>query len=196
MIEMKTCHGQAVLPYIDDLAALRITVFRAFPYLYEGTPAYEAQYISTYAKSADSLFVLALDQGKVIGASTGLPMLDETAEFQAPFIEQGLDPASIFYFGESVLLPQYRGQGIGVRFFEQREAYARQLQRFSACCFCAVERAESHVMRPKDYQPLDAFWHKRGYRKAENLRTHYSWLDVGDVEETSKPMAFWIKDLI
>ncbi len=39
----------------------------------------------------------------------------------------GYDPAEVFYLGESVLLSEYCGRGIGVRFFEQREAHARAL---------------------------------------------------------------------
>ena len=53
--------GQAIAPYIDDLAQLRITVFREFPYLYDGTTEYEARYLQTYLNSVDSIAVLALD---------------------------------------------------------------------------------------------------------------------------------------
>ena len=33
--------GRAIAPHIGDLARLRTEVFRAFPYLYEGSPGYE-----------------------------------------------------------------------------------------------------------------------------------------------------------
>lgn len=199
-MQIKTCHGSDIEPYIGDLARLRIEVFRSFPYLYDGEMDYEADYIATYARSADSFFVLALDGEQVVGASTGIAMQDETPEFQAPFIANNYDPKRIFYFGESVLLPAYRGMGIGVRFFAEREAFARQAKiagtnRFDLCCFCAVERPEDHPLRPLDYQPLNAFWNKRGYVHQPQLRTSYSWRDVGDSEETAKPMSFWLKDL-
>ncbi|MDR0253256.1 MAG: GNAT family N-acetyltransferase [Brucellaceae bacterium] len=194
-VRIETYTGRNIAPYIDDLARLRIQVFRDFPYLYDGEMAYEADYIATYANSPDSLFVLAVDGGRVVGASTGIPMRDETAEFKTPFIEQDYDPEVIFYFGESVLLPAYRGTGLGVRFFEEREAYARQSGEFTTCCFCAVERPKDHPLRPADYQPLDAFWNKRGFFHKPELRTFYSWRDVGAAEETNKPMSFWVKDL-
>lgn len=187
--------GRAIAPYIDDLARLRIQVFRDFPYLYDGEMEYEAAYVATYANSPDSLFVLAIDGDAVVGTSTGIPMRDETEAFKAPFIAQGYDPDGIFYFGESVLLPAYRGSGLGVRFFEEREAYARKNGEFASCCFCAVERAKDHPLRPKDYQPLDAFWNKRGFVHKPELRTVYSWRDIGDTCETNKPMSFWVKDL-
>lgn len=194
-VRIETYSGRAIAPYIDDLARLRIQVFRDFPYLYDGEMDYEANYIATYAQSPDSLFVLAIDGFDVIGASTGIPMRDETPAFKAPFIGFGYDPAKIFYFGESVLLPAYRGTGLGVLFFEERENYARQSGAFTTCCFCAVERPQDHPLRPADYQPLDSFWNKRGFFHQPELRTQYSWRDVGNLYETDKPMSFWVKEL-
>lgn len=192
-MQIKIVHGNAVAPHIPDLARLRIEVFRAFPYLYEGSEDYEAAYLATYAASPESLFVLALDDGRIVGASTGVPMADETEAFKAPFAKAGLDPETIFYFGESVLLAAYRGRGLGVRFFEEREAYARRLGRFDWCAFCAVERPADHPLRPAGYVPLDDFWGKRGYVHRPDLSTTFSWRDVGEAEETEKPMSFWLK---
>ena len=73
---------------------------------------------------------------------------DETPSFQKPFIERGFALGQVFYFGESVLLPAYRGQGLGHRFFDEREDYARRLGRFNTTAFCAVERAEDDPRRP------------------------------------------------
>jgi len=192
-MEFRILSGDAIAPYIDNLAELRIRVFHEYPYLYEGTLAYEQQYLKTYASSAESLFVLAIDKGIVVGAATGIPMADETSEFKQPFIDQGIDPEKVFYFGESVLLPEYRGQGIGVRFFEERENYARSLKRFERCCFCAIERPDDHPLRPAGYTPLNQFWNNRGYRHHPELRTEYVWQEIGESEESAKPMSFWIK---
>lgn len=194
-ISITRLSGRDIHPYLEDLARLRIKVFRRFPYLYDGNMEYERGYLETYARSPGSLFVLARDGQDVVGVATGIPMADETDEFKKPFVGQGLDPASIFYFGESVLLPEYRGQGIGVAFFDQRESFAREKGVFSHCCFCAVERPEDHPLRPSAYQPLDEFWKNRGYRKLPELQTSYSWKDVGEPRETAKTMTFWIKKL-
>lgn len=194
-VTIELFHGQAIAPFIDDLARLRICVFRDFPYLYEGEMTYEANYIATYARSPDSLFVLARDGEKVVGVSTGIPMRDETPEFQAPFLALNFDPNRIFYFGESVLLHDYRGHGLGVRFFEEREAYARRLGSFDACCFCAVERPDNHILRPDNYQPLDMFWQNRGFAHQPELQTEFSWRDIGETQESMKPMSYWVKEL-
>ncbi len=194
-ISIKHLPGPELGPWLADLARLRITVFRDFPYLYDGTAEYEEKYLQTYLRSADSIVVLALDGDKVIGASTGLPMQDETEEFQKPFIDQGYDPARIFYCGESVLLRDYRGKGIYKEFFLGREGQARKLGRFDYCSFCCVQRPDDHPLRPADYVPLDAVWTKFGYVKHPELKTSYSWKDVDQAEETEKPMVFWMKPL-
>ena len=93
-ISIKHLSGPELEPWVADLARLRITVFRDFPYLYDGTAEYEEKYLQTYIRSPDSIIVLALDGDKVVGASTGLPMEDETEEFQRPFAENGYDPAT------------------------------------------------------------------------------------------------------
>ncbi|MCY1520635.1 hypothetical protein D9M68_554170 [compost metagenome] len=194
-MDIRLLRGAEIAPHIDDLARLRIAVFREFPYLYDGTAEYEAEYLDTYARSADSLCVLVLDGGRMVGASTGLPLADETEEFRRPFADAGWDVRRIFYFGESVLLPAYRGLGLGVRFFEEREAHALRLKRFQRCAFCAVVRPPDHPRRPADYQPLNEFWARRGYFHHPELHTEYLWRDLDETEESAKPMSFWLKEI-
>lgn len=195
MLQIKHLSGEAIRPYIPDLAALRITVFRDFPYLYDGSREYEEHYLETYLKSDESIVVLALDGDRAIGASTGLPMAHETSEFQAPFLASGLNPQDFFYCAESVLLPEYRGRGIYKAFFEGRESHARSLGRFTHCTFCCVQRPADHPLRPADYAPLDAVWRRFGYHPEPDLVTEYAWKDIDMPDETRKPMFFWIKSL-
>lgn len=187
--------GAAIVPYVADLARLRITVFREFPYLYDGTEEYEARYLQTYVNSPGSIAVLALDGERVVGASTGLPMMDEEAEFQQPFLQHGYDPHALFYCAESVLLPEYRGQGIYKAFFLGRENHARQLGGFAHATFCGVQRPADHPFRPEGYVPLDAIWQHFGYEPHPELLTTYTWKDIGEAEASPKPMQFWMKTL-
>ena len=74
------------------------------------------------------------------------------------------------------------------------EVRARALG-FRTVAFCAVERPIDHPRRPHDYVPLDEFWMKRGYTRRPELRTSFSWQDLDETRETSKPMVFWTRDL-
>lgn len=188
------CHsGESLNQYIDALAHLRIEVFRDFPYLYDGDLDYERNYLQTYTQSTGSVIVLALDEDAVVGASTGLPMQHETEEFQRPFLAHHYDVSRVFYCAESVLQKRYRGQGLGVRFFQEREQHAQQLGGFDYTCFCAVQRPDDHPLKPASYVPLDKFWTKRGYVKHPELATSYAWQDIDEDKPSEKPMTFWLK---
>ncbi len=182
--------GEAIRAALDHVADLRIRVFREWPYLYDGDPAYERDYLSTYASSPRSVCILARDGERVVGAATGIPLTDETEEVRQPFREAGLPLQRIFYFGESVLLPAYRGRGIGVEFIRRREAFARE-QGFATVVFCSVQRPRDHPRRPGDYVPLDEFWRKRGFAPEAGLQAWFRWRDLDDHEETVKPLRFW-----
>jgi len=195
-MEIRLLHGAAIAPYIDDLARLRLAVLSEFPYLYDGNPDYDADYLASFVHSARSLVVLALDDGRVVGASTALPLMDGTPAFRQLFRAQGRDPASVYFFGESLVLPQYRGQGLGVRFFIERESYAHTLAEFDYCVFCAVERPGVHPRRPPDYKPLQGFWRNRGFLHEPSLRTTCAWRDLGEQAASEKIMSFWLKELM
>lgn len=194
-MEIRTFAGAAVAPHLDAVAALRIAVFRDWPYLYDGDAAYEATYLATYARSPRSLFVLAFDGTRVVGASTGIPLADETEAFQRPFRARGIPLGDVFYFGESVLLPAYRGRGIGHAFFDAREDWARKLGGFALTAFCAVERAAADPRRPAGYRPNDAFWNKRGYVRQDDMFCELEWKEVGAEAPVPHRLRFWLRPL-
>lgn len=186
--------GQQMRPWIDRLAELRIRVFRDFPYLYDGSLAYERDYLETYAAADSALAVLALDGQRLVGAATALALSDEDRAFGEGLDRAGFERDQVYYFGESMLLPGYRGQGLGVAFIQHREAEARQQgKRF--CAFCAVQRPTDHPLRPADYQPLDAFWRRRGFQPAPGVIARMPWKDIDQLGETEKTLQFWTKEI-
>jgi GNAT superfamily N-acetyltransferase len=187
----------AELPrYVDELARLRIEVFREFPYLYEGSLDDERRYQRSFATSARSTLVLARVGSRVVGAATAMPLVehDDATQLSPALARAGYAPEQVYYFGESVLELAQRGRGIGHAFFDQREQSARELG-FLVAAFCAVERPSTHPARPSSYVPHDAFWTRRGFARRAELTTRFSWRDVGDAEETDKEMVFWLKEL-
>lgn len=183
-------YGAQIEACWHELGRLRIAVFREFPYLYEGDLEYERGYLEPYWRSADSLLVLVRDGALAVGATTALPLAHESADLQRPFVSV----EGVFYFGESVLLPRYRGRGVGSCFFAEREKHARTLG-YPLAGFYAVERPPDHPRRPHDYRPLEAFWRRRGYAPRPELRTTFSWRDLDEPAESPKPMQFWAAHL-
>jgi GNAT superfamily N-acetyltransferase len=194
-ITIERCTGPKLAGFIPALADLRVTVFRAWPYLYDGDPGYEAAYLRTYLDSEKSAVILAWRGSRIVGASTCLPLSDETANVQAPFLARGWNVADFFYFGESVLLPECRGQGVGVAFFREREAHATAISAARYAAFCAVQRPASDPRKPAAFVPLDEFWTRRGFIRRPDLTCQMDWKEVGQSGETTKTMMFWMKSL-
>lgn len=186
--------GAAIREQLSALAALRLTVFRDWPYLYEGTLDYEQNYLETYARCDESLAVLVWDGETCVGATTALPLRVAEAAMRQPFEQAGIGIEDTLYFGESVVLGSHRGLGIGVAFFAQREAHARALG-LKRCAFCAVERPAAHPLRPANYQGNEAFWTRRGYSPQPGLQCSFDWLDRGEAAPSAHRLTYWLRDL-
>ncbi|MFG6080631.1 GNAT family N-acetyltransferase [Paracoccus litorisediminis] len=193
MISTRTLTGEAVAAVLDDLARLRIAVFRDWPYLYDGDVDYEREYLRAY-QSPGAVVVAAYDGDRMVGAATGAPMEHHAEDFAAAFSGRPEPLEQIFYCAESVLLRDYRGRGLGHAFFDGREAQARAIgRRYSA--FCSVQRPADHPLRPADYRPLDDFWRKRGYEPLSGVVAEFDWKDIDAPVSTKKPLQFWMKTL-
>lgn len=193
-VAIETLAGGAVMAVVPELARLRVEIFRDWPYLYRGDLDYERGYLGKYADLPDATIVVARVRGRVIGASTALPLARAEPAMQLPFLATGQALTDWYYFGESVLDPAYRGRGIGVKFFAEREARAAVLG-YRQTTFCAVERPPRHRLRPRGYVPLDAFWTKRGYVRHPELLARFDWQDIDQNAETPHKMIFWTKTL-
>ncbi len=194
MIDFEIATGARIASAIPDLARLRISVFREFPYLYDGDEAYERGYLEVYAQCPEAVVILAREGEDIVGASTCLPLREETDAVRAPFESRGLDVERFFYFGESVLQPAFRGQGIGVKFFEAREHAAREAKADFAV-FCAVRRSDDHPARPRNSADMPRFWRRRGYKALPGVFCQMTWKEVDRAEPLVHDLDFWIKPL-
>jgi hypothetical protein len=66
---------------------------------------------------------------------------------------------------------------------------------FTRSAFCAVIRPEDHPAKPTAYHPLDAFWTARGYAPLPGVIAQFDWKDLGETEQSSKPLQFWMRSL-
>lgn len=186
--------AEALRAALDDLAELRISVFAAYPYLYAGSRDHERAYLAEFTASPDAVLVAARDGEQIVGAATASPLAAQDAYIREPFERCGIEACSIFYFGESVLLPEYRGRGIGHAFFDHREAAARDWGATHAS-FCAVMRPKDHPAKPEGYEPLDGFWSRRGYVPVPDLTGTFHWQEHGEKQESGKSMQYWMRVL-
>ena len=191
-LDVRILTGTELVGALSDVAGLRISVFRDFPYLYDGDEAYERRYLAAYRDAPGAILVGAFDGDKLVGASTGTPLEHHDPAFAAPLAEAGYDVAKIFYCAESVLLKPYRGQGVGHRFFDIREEHARGLG-LEYAAFCGVVRPDDHSARTADYFPLDGFWSRRGYSPIPGAIAQFDWKEVGTTEEVTHDLQFWIR---
>lgn len=186
--------GEALKRHIPELAALRMTVFREWPYLYDGEAEYEAGYLSVYADSPSALAVLVRDGERVVGAVTALPLADEPDTMSAPLREAGYAPESTLYLGEFVLYPEYRGQGAGARLFRFCEEHARALG-MKRLALSRVVRAADDPRRPVGARENDGFWTRLGCVFHPELCATLDWKEVGGEVAVPHAMEFWIKEL-
>jgi len=193
-MRLETLTGATLTEALDDVARLRLAVFRDWPYLYEGDFDYERRYLQAYEQSNRAIVIGAFDGDWMVGAATAAPLSEHADAFFEAFAGTTINIDKTFYCGESVLLPRYRGRGIGHRFFDLREGYAREMG-YTQICFASVMRPPDHPLRPSAYRPLDPFWEARGYKRLPGVVAHFPWKDVDQPVETEKALQFWMREL-
>src|SRR5690349_4451071 len=194
-LRLATLTGRNVVPLLPDLARLCTVVFRDWPHLYDGDGSYDADHLQALAASPRSALIVAFDGETPVGASTCLPLIDATANIRAPFLARAWTVERFFYLAESVLLPAYRGHGIGAAFFVLREAHIRAVSICDFACFCAIERPDDHPRRPAAAAPLDAFWRRRDYAPVPDFRCTMRWKEIDQAAESEMILQIWIKSL-
>ncbi len=192
--EFEEFHGCELKTHLDDLAKLRLSVFAAFPYLYDGTLESEQQYLKRFAALEGAIMVGCFFDGKIVGAATGAPVVGQFDEFVEPLSKARYNIGEIFYCGESVLLAPYRGNGVGHVFFDARERQARKLG-LAKSCFLSVVRTPDDPRRPVDYRPLDDFWRARSYQPLVGVTATFDWRVHGSDDEEPHEMQYWMRDL-
>ena len=59
------------------LAEWRIKYFREFPYLYEGTIAYEQEYLAGYVRGKDVMLLTVTENNETVAIATSIAILGE-----------------------------------------------------------------------------------------------------------------------
>ncbi len=176
------------------LAKLRMEVFYDWPYLYDGSLEYEREYLAQFIRQDQSVVIVARAGDQPVGMATASPLQSQSDDVREPLLRAGLKEGETFYFGESVLLPAWRGHGIGHAFFDHREKAAREAGG-RVFTFCAVERPADHPLRPPYARELAPFWRNRGYAPLPGVTMDLAWKDRDTPGEVPHSMQFWARSL-
>ena len=194
-LTMKTFTGHAIKPYLHCLARLSAEIFKEYPFLCDLLPEAEIELLKKYPCSEEAIAVLLFEGSEVVGAATGIPLVEDLDLLQKPFKQKGLDPQRFYHFGEALLLKPYRGRGVGHHFYQIREEHARKLNKYDYACLYFRDRHEDDPLKPLDYYPLDDFWRKRGFIHHKDLKVKQRWKVLGEDIDSDNECSFWVKKL-
>lgn len=186
--------GAAAAASGDVLADLRLEIFREYPYLYDGCRENELVYVRHYSEVPDACLLTATVDGVVVGAASGMPLAHEDDELRLASAGAGLDVASLYYVGELLLLPAYRGEQLGSQLFARLERQVHTLQRYRGIVCATVVRPEDHPLRPVDYLPIERFLARHAFRVLPGVTASFAWQELDGVRR-DHPMQLWLKEL-
>lgn len=186
--------GFALGGSLEDLASLRINIFREYPYLYDGVREDELKYLRLYMDTPDALVISVKDGGNMAGAATGVPLRYEHDSLIAPFIGTSYSVEELFYVGELLFYPKYRACGLGIRLLEQVVEHVRSLGKYRYLTCATVVRPDRHVPCPESYIKIDRFLARTGFVLLPGVTTSFAWKET-DGNNYDHPMQFWIKEL-
>ncbi len=194
-IAVQLLAGTAIADLLDELATLRLEIFREYPYLYQGRREDELAYLRTYVEAPDACVIPAYDGTAVVGAATGMPLIHEDPQLPEAFSGSSFPFNQLYYVGELLFYPAYRSQGLGRRLLARLESHVRSLGSFRSLTCATVERPDDHPLRPADHIPITRFLGRTGFERLPGVATNFVWRETDGVRR-DHPMQFWIKKLM
>jgi len=198
-VEIEILVGENSIGYIETVSKLRIDIFREYPYLYEGDLNYEQQYVKGYTMDKKAMIALARIDGKIAGVSTGIPLISDSeivVDAKKVFSKDNIDIGDYYYYGEVIVLPEYRGKGITTQLYDAQHELVKEWG-YKHVCILTVVREESHPLKPITYRSPDKMWEHLGFFR-NNLTVDYHWPTIHadkSVKDVSNKLEFWTKDL-
>ena len=191
-LSMRTYRGKSITPFLKDITDLCVTIYKEYPYLYEGTQEEYFPFIEHYAHSEHGIACLLFDNERLVGVAIGMPLNEMRDKYQAPFTNARPQEnfREIFYLGEFLLVKDYRGRGLGKKIYLEFE---RSVTNMKKICFCKIDETDRKILETENYRPLDGFWEKFGFHKCEDVSVTVNWQNVGELEESPHQLVYWLK---
>lgn len=196
---IELCAGKDVKKYLELVSKFRIKLFAKYPYLYKGDLEYEKKYIDSYANNTQSTIAAAKIDQEIIGLSTGIPLISESeilSEADSLFKNQHIDPKKIYYYGEIMVLPKFRGHNISSRLLNAQDELIKTWG-YTHVSLLTVVREKNHPLQPINYKSTDIVWEKMGYHKT-GLQLKFYWptfQNDGTIKEEDHVLELWLREI-
>lgn len=194
-LRVETFKGKEITPYTRDLVKLSNAFFKEYPYLYEGNDADYTTHLESYAKSENAIVALTFDGNKVVGAATGMPLVEAWDKYQKALREKGYNVSSIYYLGELELLPQYQGKGFGQLMVKEIEKFAKE-KKFTTLGTTQLDDSGIQHLKPDSYVAFeDRILSVLGFKKHPELTFNSEWTNVNESRPSPHTMIYWTKPI-
>lgn len=189
-MQTQVLKGKEAGRYIDDLADLRISYFREYPYFYQVNRSVEKEYLTTYSRSPNTLFVVAGEEA--VGVLTGCPLTESIEGYQRPFVNKKMELDKVFCLGEFVFQSGYENEAIQKKMYEQLEEQIRKERKYSQIVVYEIVRLENDL-EPPGYVSIEEFWEKMGFVKQADLALSIPWEDSRTNRLVDHTLVAWLK---
>lgn len=187
-INYEVLRGQEIESRMPEIIELCDTIYRQYPYLYNGDNEGYADYIKSYSNCPNSVVVLTFSNNQAIGIATGMPMEDTREYYLLPFRNHQIDISSFFYLGEFGFKPESHHSGIAFEMYQLFEETVKEQQKYSTIAFW-------EILNPMKCEELHEAYRTAGFLYHPELNFELWWQNIGDSIESPHQCQYWLKSL-
>jgi len=198
-VNIEILYGKEIENHIDSIAALRLSAFKEYPYLYVGNMEYEKNYLKGYIEEKNATLLQAKVNSELVGVFTGTSLIgnsDIVKDAKSIFEKHGLLPAEYYYSGEMIVLTKHRSLQMAKNLFFLQKKIAKDFG-YKKLCALVVERENDHPQKPTDYKSLSSLYERAGFKETD-IYLNYHWPTImldGTVQEMEHKLKFLVLDL-
>lgn len=191
-LTLSTLSGSEARKYFQQIASMRINMFKGYPYFYEGSFDCEKEYLESYFNSTHSKVLLVLKDEQIVGFSTSIP-LKEMEVVRSAFSKKQIDTSQYLYIGETLIEEPFRTPELLRKISEFHEAQAKNTGYSRLVCM-VVKRDHSHPLRPANYRALEPV-QDLGYKLLEEIEVKQKWERTDTHQREENCLDIWTKPI-
>ncbi len=112
------------------------------------------------------------------------------------FNKQKTDTEKYYYYGEIIILPEFRGKGLATKLYFAQDKVLKEWG-FEHACILTVIRENDHPLRPKHYNSPDNIWKHLGFFQTGH-KANFHWPTIqpdGSSNDASNTLELWSKKI-